>query len=110
MVDDDEETQKKKIALLKKVGEARKAACIADDEDLDLRFFYVTKADGNVPGKQLAQIFNLGDGKGLKVVVANIPTEKKALYKTDDDCTEEGLTKIVNAIVDDKIEMVGMKE
>jgi len=108
MENDEEADQKTKKAALKKVANARKAACEADDEKMDMRFFYVSK-EGN-PSTQLKKILNLGDCKDVTVVFADLGSETKTLFKGADDCTEEGLNKIVKSILDESIKTVGMKE
>merc|ERR1712241_621048 len=102
-----EEDRKKKLAMFLKLAEARKAECEKQGEDLDMRFFYVTKDDSG-PATQLKRIFKLGDVKDLKVLFTNIPEKACATFTSDADWTEEGLAKMVKSIADETIKTKDM--
>jgi len=106
---DSKEDVATKKAALKKIALERTAECKKEDEECDMRFFYVEKTDQG-PATQLIKILNLGDTKDLKTLVCDLGEETKALFKSADDCKEEGLRKIVKSIADETIKTVGMKE
>lgn len=82
------EDQKTALALLEKLGDARKAECAKEDEDLDMCFFHVSAVGG--PGNQLRKMMSITDND--KVTCGFVDLDK-GKYKIIEDALTEATIK-----------------
>jgi len=94
------------LSMLEELSKERKAKCTKEEEDLDMRFFYIKK-DGAMP-KRLRQIFKVKDDdkKQVKAMICSIPEESYLHIR--EDVSKASLTALLDKLDKEEVDLTSM--